>query len=266
MTRHAFGVAPARFELTQPRPGVLWLTVPSFAENQGDNKAGLEALIRGLRGARDPKLVVFDVRGNRGGNSAWGNQLLSALLGEDYVNDAIASMSRGAYSQWRTSSENADFVQTNSVARTTPGSPAFEQWSRIVTVINESRAAGMQITPPTQANMSEPNGGPSAHPLGKRVIVLTDGWCASACLDFADIVRAIPGSRHAGGQTDADAVYIDNRFVTVPSGLGSFSFAMKVWRNRPRGHNEAYTPSLAYRGESWDTPSLQRWLIDLVKP
>jgi hypothetical protein len=100
--------------------------------------------------------------------------------------------------------------------------------------------------------------------LASKVVLLTDGWCASACLDFADLLLAIPGVRHVGAATYADAVYIDNRSVRLPSDLGWFGFSMKVYRGRPRGHNQPYVPTSPYEGMTWDTPTLQAWLITAV--
>ena len=40
-----------------------------------------------------------------------------------------------------------------------------------------------------------------------RVLLLTDGDCASACLDFADLVLQLPGTTHLGLPTSADAVF-----------------------------------------------------------
>jgi hypothetical protein len=42
-----------------------------------------------------------------------------------------------------------------------------------------------------------------------QIGLVTDSRCFSACLDFADLVRAVPGSVHLGETTSADAVYID---------------------------------------------------------
>ena len=82
-----------------------------------------------------------------------------------------------------------------------------------------------------------------------RVFLLTDHACFSACLDFADVIRRVPGVVHVGLETRADAVYIDNRAQSLPSGLGWVGFSMKVYRNRLRGHNESYVPERV-----WEVP------------
>lgn len=51
--------------------------------------------------SEDAKLVVFDTRGNRGGNSLVGARILSALLGEAFVESL--GQSSHSYAMWRVS-------------------------------------------------------------------------------------------------------------------------------------------------------------------
>ena len=92
---------------------------------------------------------------------------------------------------------------------------------------------------------------------------LTDHACFSACLDFADVILNIPDVIHIGLETKADAVYIDNRAVWLPSGNGRLGFSMKVYRNRQRGHNESYVPDLIWEGDIRDDKALEDWIIEL---
>ena len=104
---------------------------------------------------------------------------------------------------------------------------------------------------------------PSEVPLDAKVYFLTDSRCGSACLDFADILVRVPGVVHVGRETSADAIYIDNRAVRLPSGLGVLGFSMKVYRDRVRGHNESYVPAYRWSGDMADQEGLERWLLDL---
>jgi hypothetical protein len=247
---------------------VAWVTVPSFAENVADNKKGLERLIAELPGQRSARLIVFDVRGNRGGNSSWGIRLLQALFGDDYVRAIEGRVSSGVYTQWRASKGNADFIEQSTMPRYEKGSRDYEWLRGVVSEIRTALAGNQALTPaPTGAGAVRQRGGAAAtHDLGQKVVLLTDGLCGSACLNFADVLLAIPGVRHAGTTTFADAIYIDNRSILLPSQLGFFGFSMKVYRNRGRKHNEPYAPSLVYPGASWDMRSLQDWLIRVAAP
>lgn len=266
LARAAYGEAPTTYGVTRPDEGVAWVTVPSFAGNDEDNRAGLERLVDSLPGLRDEDLVVFDVRGNRGGNSAWGARLLGALFGEAYVDSVAAALYDDVYVEWRASEENADFIERSTLPRFEPGSDTRAYLERLVAAIRAGVASGDELV---SVSDDEPGDAETSeippHPLGERVVLLTDGWCASACLDLADLLLAIPGVRHVGSPTYADAVYIDNRGVMLPSRLGWFGFSMKVYRNRPRGHNEPYLPDLEYPGERRETDALQAWVVETMR-
>ena len=95
--------------LTQPQPpqalnnlggGRYWVHASNFAPSGADN-AALEQMLDTLRHIEDAKLVVLDTRGNRGGNSLVGARILSALLGEAFVESL--GQSSHSYAMWRVS-------------------------------------------------------------------------------------------------------------------------------------------------------------------
>ena len=65
-----------------------------------------------------------------------------------------------------------------------------------------------------------------------------------------------------GRETSADAVYIDNRAMALPSGLGFLGFSMKVYRGRVRGNNEPYRPARVWPGDIRDTAALEKWILE----
>lgn len=258
----AYGPRPDVYAVERPAPGVAWIRIPSLAENTGDNEEGLLRIVEAMSGVRDADFIVFDIRGNRGGSSAWTPRILAPLFGEEYVSQLRQRVAKGVRVQWRASSGNADFVEDFSLPRHPPDSRFHDYYVDLIATLRAAVAEGRELTGDASLPDATSRRAPAEpHPLGSRTILLTDGWCASACLDFADVVLSIPGARHAGAATYADALYIDNRSILLPSGLGRFGFSMKVYRNRLRDHNEAYEPDLVYRGRDWSTAALQEWLI-----
>jgi hypothetical protein len=104
-----------------------------------------------------------------------------------------------------------------------------------------------------------------ASPVRGRVFLLTDGRCASACLDFADSALAMPGVTHVGLPTSADSVYMEVRSQLLPSGAAKLGVPIKVYRNRPRGHNVPYVPKHRYDGDLGDTAALEAWMLGLAR-
>ena len=98
--------------------------------------------------------------------------------------------------------------------------------------------------------------------LATRVYVLTDGTCASACLDAVDLWTAL-GAVPIGQETSADTLYMEVGEAKMPSGLASVGIPMKVYRGRARGSNVPITPRYAFTGDMRDTPALERWVTNL---
>lgn len=98
-----------------------------------------------------------------------------------------------------------------------------------------------------------------------RVFLLTDTACASACLDFTDVVRRLPHVTHIGLPTSADAVYIDNTEAILPSGLAVLSYSLKVYRHRVRANNEWYEPAIRWPGGVMSDEAITTWIHAIVR-
>ena len=112
---------------------------------------------------------------------------------------------------------------------------------------------------------------PPTKPLEARqsvkgpVFLLTDGVCASACLDFVDLAIRLPDVKHIGLPTDADTLYLENRFFELPSGLARLTSSTKVIRERARGNNEWYDPKVRWPGGVMTDEAVAKWIASLVK-
>jgi hypothetical protein len=229
--------------------GVLWIAVANFNLRPGTSEAAdLEKLLTGLAALTDVKQIVFDTRGNRGGDSRVGGKIFEAATGGlEYDRSNLASLPR-TYAQWRVSDvaiatfakhvekmsklygtdSNQASVGRVMYNRLKDAKTAGQQWAR--------QDSDVRITP---ADIVARGG--HLRRFNGAVALVTDHNCASACLDFADLVRSVPRSVHLGETTSADAVYIDTGRVKLPSG-NSLVVPLKVWRNRLRGNNEPWVP------------------------
>ena len=98
--------------------------------------------------------------------------------------------------------------------------------------------------------------------IGATVYLLSDGACASACLDFADRLLAMPGTRVVGAETNGDGLLMDIRTLQMPSGLTSIAVPQKIYLNRRRGHLERYRADTAYPGP-WKDGAVKQRVIGL---
>jgi hypothetical protein len=245
----------------------FWISLSSFNASDDAVVAALETVIddvtRQIAVLRDAGILVFDVRGNHGGSSVYGTMVAEAIWGEDFI---AAVRPRTEAVDWRVSRGNYRFLKDFNLARTErrfgPDAPETRSYAEFVAQFEDALARGETFL---TRSVEPARSAAPANPVRARVFLLTDDRCFSACLDFADILRGIEGVTHVGLETSADAIYIDNRGVELPSELGRLGFSMKVYRGRVRGHNESYVPHRAWTGDITDTAALERWIVSLAE-
>jgi len=242
--------------------GRYWIHVSNFMPSAAENTA-LDKMLDVIKSIDDANLVVLDTRGNRGGNSLVGVEILSALFGSQWVKSLDES---SAYAMWRVS---PFALSTLTQALTTMGNDygKHSEAYKFVFSLTKSMELALHekkdwLEQPSIASVDQVNSrGFNAQGFKGKLALVTDSFCASACLDFADIVLAIPGVVHLGASTSGDTLYIDIGSQTLPSGA-QFWIPLKVWRGRARGNNQSYDPQFVFDGDINDTEAVQKWVLN----
>ncbi|MCX7358523.1 MAG: S41 family peptidase [Alphaproteobacteria bacterium] len=266
----------AEFGVSAPEEGITWIGVPSLANESGDQlRALVDQIKANAASIRAGHAVIIDVRGNGGGNSEWGAEIARALWGDEVIS-AIPESNPGGATDWRVSQRNLDYI--NSFAPQLIAQFGEEsgvaQWVRQA---QQNFAASLAANEPLWRERDPGETGPipqsggytqrrpeGPSPIPARVYILSNGTCASACLDFADIVMHIPGTQLIGMDTSGDGLLMEIRDQTLPSGLARVNLPLKVYRGRARGALEAYHADIAYDGV-WDDLSVRNWAIQVVQ-
>lgn len=173
---------------------------------------------------------------------------------------------RGIAVDWRVSEGNVRMLRANLARmneRYGEEAPEARSYRRLVEAVESALTRGETFYRSAEDDGAPLPREPIRGDVQGRVFFLTDHACFSACLGFADLLIRIPGVVHVGQETRADAVYIDNTRQRLPSDLGWFGYSMKVYRNRPRAHNESHAPAHRWDGDMRDEKALERWIIDL---
>ena len=256
-------------------PGYFWIGLPDFAFTSDDGRISstadrMNALIEEARrqapALRAAKVIVFDIRGNQGGSSAWGEKLLQAIWGQHITDDLV----RQTYDriEWRASegniSANEKYAESYK-AKFGVSDSSYQHLATLVTAMKSAQASGRDFVddpdqPPDRSKAHSPVVTP-------RLILLGNGTCFSACNDFSDAVLSFKGAELWGADNAADSAYIDNRGESLPSGLFRVSLPMKVWRGRYRGNNVPYTATRRFDVPFNSKSEAQRWVeSELAKP
>lgn len=244
----------------------IWITIPTF-EPSAEQSAQLQAIIESLPEFRGKK-IVFDLRGNGGGNSSLSNEILNSLCGKEYTQACCRKLFRNVYVEWRASSGNLEFMKQKLDRRLQsefePNDPARkcaeQQVEAFYTGMQKAIDAHLEYYKmPNTSALDEEKSHQNA--FQGKIIAIIDRECTSACLDFLDRLKTVqPNACFVGETTNADSVYMELREVSLPSGQGKFGFPIKVYRNRPRGHNIPHVPHIRYQGNLNDTDMLQKFV------
>jgi hypothetical protein len=267
LQRAAFGMAPKPDIRAWGKDGV-WIAIPQFY-GDAEYEAFLKRVIDQASSWREKRRVVFDLRGNTGGSSEWGRRMLAQLFGTERV-DALDDAEPSTSVDWRVSPGNLEHMRKlKTELQAQFGAEAeMVQWAdRVASGLAQSLAKKQPLwTQPSDSAAAPRTRAPApSPPIPAAVFLLTDGRCASACLDFMTLALALPHVEHLGWPTAADSPYMEVRSETLPSTLARSSFAIKVYRNRARS-NQVYEPKRRYSGEIADTAALERWIAELPLP
>ncbi|OWQ48856.1 hypothetical protein CDL60_02915 [Roseateles noduli] len=245
-----------------PSKSIRWIHASDFMIEDGARLSAFLAEIAAIGAADEVHAVVLDTRGNNGGNAMVGSRVLRALLKERMPADDGVSRAT-----WRVSEIARDALADRlSMARRQEegDGPTVRLVAELLRGMTEAIGRG-------DASLSQPDDTPAKEPVPEgrafvgQLVLLTDSHCASACLDFADLVLRVPGAVHAGHPTSGDTRYMDIVVRALPSGA-RLALPLKVWHGRPRGDNEPLVPRFPYAGDIGDTAAVQVWVEDHVLP
>jgi hypothetical protein len=242
-----------------------WIGIPTFGP-RGDDLQSMQDMIAALREQAETMqqadVIVVDVRGNNGGASSWGRDIVDAIWGEAYAHYTRPPSSIGV--DYRISDDNITHAQVIIDQATAEDRMRVAAHFEVV-------LSGMLAARDRGEGFFEQRWDPpeepveASNPVQARVFFLTDGACGSACLDFADKMLALDRVLHIGAETYADSAYMENRPVALPSGFARMGLPIKVYRGRARVSGQTYVPDILYAEADWSTEALQAWVTRLAQ-
>lgn len=243
--------------------GVLWIRAQNFMLAPAQVKE-LDVMLKEIAALQGVRTIVFDARGNGGGDSSVGNQIIVAATGGlDFDREGLDRLPK-TYPQWRVSDvalEAANRYVDIMTQRYGADSVRAREMDGLRDQFRAAKEAGRawvdQAGGPriTRADIAQRHG--RMKRFDGTVAIIADAACASACLDFVDQVRLLPNSIQLGQTTSSDTVYLESAGrVTLPSG-NHLVMPLKVWLNRVRGDSEALVPDVPLRVDMHDDAAVR---------
>lgn len=240
-----------------------WVRIGFFQPQTPAEGKAFKRLIADAPGLRDKSIIVFDVRGNGGGSYGWFMGLLRALYGKDYA-DYHARARLQISNVFRTTPAILDYLKDDTDAETGDLVPPADgaMFDKDNAKYRRALAAGnpLFITPVDAWGIPKPKQAP-AKLVKARVFVLTDYYCASACIAFVDELKRFPGLEQIGVETGVDSRTGTSFGAPLPSGNGVINVPVMTRDGRVRGDNVPQRPDHVFNGNIVDTAAVKAWVI-----
>jgi hypothetical protein len=254
-----FGVRPVA-------GGGYWI---SLEELDAKDQPVIDAVKAQAAAIRDAAFVVVDLRGNGGGDDAYGRALATALMGEGFVDDVLGPSSEGGgcASVFRATPGNAAFLTRAARSFGRNGdATAQKEYEKGVADIAAAQARGRDLTgPPRCAGPTKPPASRRRPSLAKApILVLSDAACFSSCINTVWFFRDL-GAIQVGQATDSDTHYSEVRDMVLPSGLSTATLLTAIIPDAPPRIGP-FEPKFAYGGDIAATEELEAWIAGQVAP
>ncbi|MDP2194274.1 MAG: S41 family peptidase, partial [Alphaproteobacteria bacterium] len=92
----------AKFSISKFSNETVWITLSTFNLNSEEEK-DFKKLVKQIPNLSSKKYIIFDLRGNQGGNSDYGSQIINALFGMKYAQEMRCTHNKETFADWRAS-------------------------------------------------------------------------------------------------------------------------------------------------------------------
>ncbi|MGZ3733053.1 MAG: S41 family peptidase, partial [Parachlamydiaceae bacterium] len=265
----AYGPCPG-FSIHEFEDDSIWISIPTFVSRRKEVKECLEEIVRQLPALRSKKRVVFDLRGNKGGDSKWVIKILFAFYGKEYLSSLPHVKNENALADDRVSLEAIRHLEKLLIEEGALTNSQTSENQDLTNYYKKIKAAyergDLLLRRPTDVHVFSEIKQPGLNiqnPASGKVYLLTDGRCFSSGLIFADSILSIPGVVHIGTTTNADTQFSQPIPIQLPSGKSSLYVPTMIRRNWERKDNEPYCPLHLFPGYMGDSKELEEWVLTL---
>jgi len=262
---------PLDFSIREFGDNGVWISLPTFYEPTEGVYEALNAIVAQLPDLRDRHPIVFDLRFNTGGMSTWVVKILTALYGKEYLG-SISIKNSTSYADDRPSEGMIHYIESILSGMEASGIPVDDETYVICKEYCKNMKKALSNG---DIFLSRPIGlSPFAdmkhdrvvsNPVAGTVYFLTDEYCFSSALLFADAILSIPNVVHIGATTDADTIFGQALKVPLPGKKSEILIPTMVRRNWKRGNNEPYRPQHVFPKQMRDQKELEEWVLKLKK-
>ena len=254
-----------KFKLTQFQKEAIWITIPTFKPSE-EQYGQLQNVLEQVKRLPPQNYVVFDIRGNGGGDSTYSEMILKSFFGKEYVEQKICQEDSNIL--WRTSNDNVNYLKSvmesfgvgqidtsfltlylEKVDATSEMTNCLEKminYEQLLAGILFSYNAGSRhwleegVHKCAEKNIQSSGS-------DTKFIIITSEANASCALIFVDSMYLMtPNLVLLGEETSGDTMYTEIRKVPLLTKRGWLVLPIKQRINRKRQSNETYKPDIPF--------------------
>ena len=262
--------APHPIEARVLASGARWIALGNFVDEPRLG-AVVRSLVAEIGAVRRAPYVLFDLRGNPGGNSTWGDKFAAILWGDAAVAAQSAEIEarpgRRAGKYWRATPQVAAAVRAASTefrARGSDFASVADYWTevaaRVATAPDGDRALVHDPCCDADPARAVPPMPPAIYT--GTAFVLIDAGCFSSCVLAANrlVEQGAIAIGETTGQNEEYGEVVDG--PPLPSGLARYLLPVSIIR-QPR-ETLRLIPRVMWPGAMDDDTGLERWIATLA--
>jgi hypothetical protein len=261
------GTSSRPIDVSFAADGHAWVRVGNFKDETSLKALEADLLAKQAR-LRSAPYVVFDLRGNGGGNSTWGARFASIVWGEEAVEGrrlTAQSSNPAEYGKYWRRSKTAAAKMHAAAAEYAAQGPDFvdiaRYWRELGDTIAAAKEDGLY-----QDECCRPKPPPSRVPdlaYTGKVFALTDAGCFSSCVVVMNTLKRM-GAIQVGEASGQNEVYGESVGpFNLPSSLGWYRIPVSIIR-QPRSALGGLPPDIPWSRAMDDDPGLRDWIAKLA--
>ncbi|MQR00606.1 S41 family peptidase [Glaciimonas soli] len=237
-----------------------WVGMPDF--NGSVSAAAYENLYKQLATLKKSGWIIFDLRGNGGGDSSWGTRALQAVYGTEYGEKLgnTATYSKAMIVNQATINLFKRFASLPEYAA------SKDEFDHAVQKLEAAQRAGDKmaiVEDMTPADATTLALQASARPHGPRIAAVIDRGCFSSCMNFLQQIESISDTVVLGEPTIGYSPYGEINEFNLPSGNGAIYIPSAVYTSL-QATREPFMPDIAYPGNIADDDALMKWVNGIL--
>ena len=248
--------------------GIIYIAIPSFSFNEKEKQIFQDRFLKRLQSIEEREATVIDLRFNTGGSSTRVFEIIESLV-PNHLRSST-TVEQISYNRFRITDELIDVLDK----RLRKIAISQEQISydqvmleRLVNVSKKALAENLSsiVFPVVSTETFYSNfNNVRTKKFAKKIYILTDGRCASACVVFLKIMKELDNVIHIGEHPHMRTIYTDQISVRTKNNM-KVNIPYRALTLLEASQPENLEPDIKYEGNFADQEQLKTWFKHVIQ-